>query len=82
MIELPNTYTVWGYQMGYFADEKSALVYNQEMKYMLLHQSGRQTAHWFNIGQWEQWRWGRPDLRDVLGNKGNDAYYGVETKRA
>ena len=79
---IANTYTVWGFQMGYFADEKSALVYNQEMKYMLLHQIWAPNSPvWFNIGQWEQWRWGRPDLRDVLGNKGNDAYYGVETKK-
>lgn len=78
---IANTYTVWGYQLGYFANEKSALVYNQEMKYMLLHQMWAPNSPvWFNIGHWEQWRWGRPDLRDLLGNKGNDAYYGLETK--
>ncbi len=78
---IANTYTVWGYQLGYFADEKSALIYNQEMKYMLLHQIWAPNSPvWFNIGQWEQWRWGRPDLRGILGNKGNDAFYGVETK--
>ncbi len=79
---IANTYTVWGFQLGYFADEKSALAYNQEMKYMLLHQIWAPNSPvWFNIGQWEQWRWGRPDLRDILGNRGNDAYYGVETKK-
>ncbi len=79
---IANTYTVWGYQMGYFADEKSALIFNQEMKYMLLHQIWAPNSPvWFNIGQWEQWRWGRPDLRDILGNKGNTAYYGVENKK-
>ena len=78
---IANTYTVWGYQLGYFANEKSAFVYNQEMKYMLLHQMWAPNSPvWFNIGHWEQWRWGRPDLRELLGNKGNDAYYGVETK--
>ncbi len=79
---IANTYTVWGFQLGYFADEKSALIFNQEMKYMLLHQIWAPNSPvWFNIGQWEQWRWGRPDLRDILGNRGNDAYYGVETKK-
>ena len=79
---IANTYTVWGFQMGYFADEKSALVFNQEMKYMLLHQIWAPNSPvWFNIGQWEQWRWGRPDLRDILGNHGNEAFYGLETKK-
>ena len=78
---IANTYTVWGFQLGYFADAKSAFIFNQEMKYMLLHQYWAPNSPvWFNIGHWEQWRWGRPDLREVLGNKGNDAYYGVETK--
>lgn len=78
---IANTYTVWGFQMGYFADEKSALVFNQEMKYMLLHQIWAPNSPvWFNIGHWEQHRWGRPDLRERLANRGNDAYYGVETK--
>ncbi len=80
---IANTYTVWGFQLGYFADAKSALVFNQEMKYMLLHQYWAPNSPvWFNIGHWEQWRWGRPDLRGVLGDKGNDAYYGVEIKGA
>ncbi|MBQ2722227.1 MAG: hypothetical protein IJF70_04895, partial [Opitutales bacterium] len=48
---IANTYTVWGFQMGYFADEKSALVFNQEMKYMLLHQIWAPNSPvWFNIG--------------------------------
>ena len=71
---IANTYTVWGFQLGYFADTKSALVFNQEMKYMLVHQIWAPNSPvWFNIGHWEQWRWGRPDLRDLLGNTGNDA---------
>lgn len=79
---IANTYTAWGFQMGYFADEKSALVFNQEMKYMLLHQIWAPNSPvWFNIGQWEQWRWGRPDLREILDNKGNTAYYGFENKK-
>ncbi len=78
---IANTYTVWGFQNGYFADEKSAFIYNQEMKYMLLHQIWAPNSPvWFNIGHWEQWRWGRPDLRGLLGGRGNDAYFGQENK--
>ncbi len=78
---IANTYTAWGYQLGYFANEKSAFVFNQEMKYMLLHQLWAPNSPvWFNIGHWEQWRWGRPDLRGLLDNRGTDAFYGVETK--
>ena len=52
------------------------------MKYMLLHQIWAPNSPvWFNIGQWEQWRWGRPDLREILDNKGNTAYYGFENKK-
>ncbi len=76
---IANTYTIWGYQMGYFADENSALIFNQEVKYMLLHQIWAPNSPvWFNIGHWEQWRWGRPDLRDSLKGKGNTAYFGQE----
>jgi len=78
---IANTYTVWGFQLGYFEDEDSALIFNQEMKYMLLHQMWAPNSPvWFNIGHWEQWRWGRPDLREILGNKGTDAFYGIEGK--
>lgn len=79
---IANTYTVWGYQLGYFADEESALNFNQEMKYMLLHQMWAPNSPvWFNIGHWEQWRWGRPDLRKLLEHKGTQSFYGVENKK-
>lgn len=79
---IANTYTVWGYQLGYFADEESALNFNQEMKYMLLHQIWAPNSPvWFNIGHWEQWRWGRPDLRKLLEHKGTQSFYGVENKK-
>ena len=79
---IANTYTVWGWQLGYFANEDSALAFNQEMKYMLLHQIWAPNSPvWFNIGHWEQWRWGRPDLRNLLDNRGTDAYQGVENKK-
>ena len=78
---IANTYTVWGYQLGYFDGEESALNFNQEMKYMLLHQMWAPNSPvWFNIGHWEQWRWGRPDLRKILEGKGTQAYYGAENK--
>ncbi len=76
---IANTYTVWGYQAGYFADDKSALAFNQELKYMLVHQIWAPNSPvWFNIGHWEQWRWGRPDLRKLLDNKGTDTFFGQE----
>lgn len=79
---IANTYTVWGWQLGYFADEKSALNFNQEMKYMLLHQIWAPNSPvWFNIGHWEQWRWGRPDLRALLTNKGTETFFGAENKK-
>ena len=79
---IANTYTVWGFQLGYFDSEKSALIFNQEMKYMLVHQMWAPNSPvWFNIGHWEQYRWGRPDLRGSLEAKGTTAYYGVETKK-
>ncbi|MBO5255655.1 MAG: hypothetical protein J6B07_07525, partial [Opitutales bacterium] len=79
---IANTYTVWGFQLGYFDSEKSALIFNQEMKYMLVHQMWAPNSPvWFNIGHWEQYRWGRPDLRASLDSKGTAAYYGVETKK-
>ena len=35
---------------------------------------------WFNIGHWEQWRWGRPDLRENYTGHGNKAYHTKGTK--
>jgi len=72
---IANTYTVWGWRHGYFATESDALVYNHELKYLLAHQMWAPNSPvWFNIGHWEQWRWGRPDLRATLDNRGNKAY--------
>ena len=78
---IANTYTVWGYQLGYFYNEESAKIFNQELKYMLLHQIWAPNSPvWFNIGHWEQWRWGRPDLRGILRDKGTITYFGQEAK--
>lgn len=35
---------------------------------------------WFNIGHWEQWRWGRPDLRENYTGHGNKAYHAKGSK--
>ena len=35
---------------------------------------------WFNIGHWEQWHWGRPDLRESYTGHGNKAYHTKGTK--
>ena len=79
---IANTYTVWGYQLGYFDGDESALNFNQEMKYMLVHQMWAPNSPvWFNIGHWEQWRWGRPDLRKILAGKGTETFYGAENKK-
>ncbi len=73
---IANTYTVWGWEEGYFATLEDAAVFNEELKAMLVRQMWAPNSPvWFNIGHWEQWRWGRPDLRGVLGNRGNRAYY-------
>lgn len=72
---IANTYTVWGWRHGYFANESDALAYNHELKYLLAFQMWAPNSPvWFNIGHWEQWRWGRPDLRATMENRGNKAY--------
>ena len=71
-----NTYTVWGWEEGYFADLKDAEVFNEELKAMLIKQIWAPNSPvWFNIGHWEQWRWGRPDLRDSYSGHGNKSYH-------
>ncbi|MDX2111124.1 MAG: adenosylcobalamin-dependent ribonucleoside-diphosphate reductase [Verrucomicrobiota bacterium] len=73
---IANTYTVWGWEEGYFASLEDAAIFNEELKAMLVRQLWAPNSPvWFNIGHWEQWRWHRPDLRRLLGNRGNKAYY-------
>jgi len=72
---IANTYTVWGWKNGYFSTHEDAKAYNWELKAMLLNQVWAPNSPvWFNIGHWEQWRWGRNDLRSIYANKGNKAY--------
>ena len=62
---ISNTYTVWGWEEGYFATLEDAEIFNEEIKAMLVQQIWAPNSPvWFNIGHWEQWRWGRPDLRE------------------
>ncbi len=73
---IAHTYTVWGWEEGYFATLDDALVFDEEILAMLVRQYWAPNSPvWFNIGHWEQWRWGRPDLRPILGRRGNKAYY-------
>lgn len=73
---IANTYTVWGWEEGYFATLEDAEIFNEEIKWMLVRQMWAPNSPvWFNIGHWEQWRWGRPDLRNLLGGRGNRAYF-------
>ncbi len=78
---IANTYTVWGWKNGYFRETKDAKAYNWELKAMLVRQIWAPNSPvWFNIGHWEQWRWGRPDLRETYSHKGNKAYKAVESE--
>lgn len=72
---IANTYTAWGWRNGYFLGEGDAKAYNWELKAMLVGQIWAPNSPvWFNIGHWEQWRWGRPDLREAYSRKGNKSY--------
>jgi len=72
---IANTYTVWGWRHGYFAEESDAVSFNWEIKAMLVRQIWAPNSPvWFNVGHWEQWRWGRPDLRELLSGRGNKSY--------
>ena len=72
---IANTYTVWGWQEGYFATLKDAEIFNEELKALLVQQTWAPNSPvWFNLGHWEQWRWGRPDLRPTFTQRGNRAY--------
>ncbi len=80
---IANTYTVWGWEEGYFAELADARVYNEELKAMLVRQIWAPNSPvWFNLGHWEQWRWGRPDLRAVFRGRGNKAYYAAHREGA
>jgi ribonucleoside-diphosphate reductase alpha chain len=73
---IANTYTVWGWEEGYFAELKDAGIFNEELKAMLVQQMWAPNSPvWFNLGHWEQWRWGRPDLRAGYRGKGNRAFF-------
>ena len=78
---ISNTYTVWGWEEGYFATLEDAEIFNEEIKAMLVQQVWAPNSPvWFNIGHWEQWRWGRPDLRESYTGHGNKAYHTKGTK--
>lgn len=78
---ISNTYTVWGWEEGYFATLEDAEIFNEEIKAMLVQQIWAPNSPvWFNIGHWEQWRWGRPDLRENYTGHGNKAYHTKGTK--
>lgn len=78
---ISNTYTVWGWEEGYFATLEDAEIFNEEIKAMLVKQIWAPNSPvWFNIGHWEQWRWGRPDLRETYSGHGNKAYHTKGTK--
>lgn len=80
---ISNTYTVWGWEEGYFASLEDAEIFNEEIKAMLVKQIWAPNSPvWFNIGHWEQWRWGRPDLRQNYTGNGNKSYHTKGTKGA
>ena len=48
---LAETWRHWGEQHGYFADEQSAQIFEDEIAYMLVHQmSAPNSPQWFNTG--------------------------------
>ncbi len=78
---IANTYTVWGWEEGYIVSLEDAAIFNEELKAMLVGQIWAPNSPvWFNIGHWEQWRWGRPDLRPVFSGHGSKAYHTKGTK--
>ncbi|MDX2225495.1 MAG: ribonucleoside-diphosphate reductase, adenosylcobalamin-dependent [Verrucomicrobiae bacterium] len=75
---IANTYTVWAWQEGYLSTLGDAEIFNEELKAMLVKQIWAPNSPvWFNIGHFEQWRWGRPDLRERA-NRGTKAYFPME----
>jgi ribonucleoside-diphosphate reductase alpha chain len=46
-----DTLTAWGIKDGYFVDDEEALVFNHELKYLVIHQKAAfNSPVWFNIG--------------------------------
>jgi ribonucleoside-diphosphate reductase alpha chain len=46
-----DTLTTWGIKDGYFVDDEEALVFNHELKYLIIHQRAAfNSPVWFNIG--------------------------------
>ena len=46
-----DTLTAWGIKDGYFVDDEEALVFNHELKYLIIHQKAAfNSPVWFNIG--------------------------------
>lgn len=75
---IANTYTIWGWKNGYFAELSDAKTFNWELKAMLIGQIWAPNSPvWFNIGHWEQYRWGRPDLRELYKGKGSKAFKAI-----
>lgn len=78
---IANTYTVWGWEEGYLLSLEDANIFNEEIKAMLVKQIWAPNSPvWFNIGHWEQWRWGRPDLRNLFKGHGSKAYHSKGTQ--
>ena len=78
---IANTYTVWGWEEGYLVSPEDALIFNEELKAMLVQQIWAPNSPvWFNIGHWEQWRWGRPDLRPLFRGHGSKSFHTKGTK--
>ena len=46
-----DTLTAWGIKDGYFVDDEEAVVFNHELKYLIVHQKAAfNSPVWFNIG--------------------------------
>ena len=46
-----DTLTAWGIKDGYFVDDEEAMVFNHELKYLVIHQKAAfNSPVWFNIG--------------------------------
>jgi ribonucleoside-diphosphate reductase alpha chain len=46
-----DTLTAWGLKDGYFVDDEEALVFNHELKFLIIHQRAAfNSPVWFNIG--------------------------------
>src|SRR3984957_12915872 len=46
-----DTLTAWGIKDGYFVDDEEALVFNHELKFLIIHQKAAfNSPVWFNIG--------------------------------